>query len=100
MIVPSLCGKVSTRGSRVSSIGNAGPSRRIPTIASSARFVDAQLRGIVGIELHVARVYGKAKLNQNCSPADRSGVIRGLEKGSLSERETAAAMVAAGLDNG
>jgi len=53
-IVPSLCGKVSTRGSRVSSIGNAVPSRRIPTIASSARFVDAQLRGIVGIELHVA----------------------------------------------
>lgn len=65
-----------------------------------SQFVDAQLRGIVGIELHVARVYGKAKLNQNRSPADRSGVIRGLEKGSFSERETAAAMVAAGLDNG
>ncbi|MGK2242194.1 MAG: transcriptional regulator [Rhodococcus sp. (in: high G+C Gram-positive bacteria)] len=64
------------------------------------QFVDAQLRGIVGIELHVARVYGKAKLNQNRSPADRSGVIRGLEKGSFSEQETAAAMVAAGLDNG
>ena len=54
----------------------------------------------MGIELHVARVYGKAKLNQNRSPADRSGVIRGLEKGSFSEQETAAAMVAAGLDNG
>jgi len=46
------------------------------------------------------RVYRKAKLNQNRSPADRSGVIRGLETGSFSERETAAAMVAAGLDNG
>jgi len=56
--------------------------------------------GLWGSKLHVARVYGKAKLNQNRSPADCSGVIRGLEKGSFSERETAAAMVAAGLDNG
>jgi transcriptional regulator len=37
-------------------------------------------------------------MNQNRSPEDRSGVIRGLEQGTHSERETAAAMIAAGLD--
>ncbi|MET3953411.1 transcriptional regulator [Rhodococcus sp. OAS809] len=61
-------------------------------------FIDAQLRGIVGFELQIDRVYGKAKMNQNRSPEDRSGVIRGLEQGTHSERETAAAMIAAGLD--
>nr|AIU93867.1 hypothetical protein LRS1606.433 [Rhodococcus sp. NS1]AIU93876.1 hypothetical protein LRS1606.442 [Rhodococcus sp. NS1] len=63
------------------------------------KFINLQLRGIVGIELQISRVYGKAKMNQNRSQEDRSGVIRGLEKGTLSERATAAAMIAAGLDH-
>ncbi len=42
------------------------------------RFVDGQLRGIVGIELTVTRVEAKAKLGQNRSIADRAGVVDGL----------------------
>ena len=42
-------------------------------------FIDLQLSGIVGIELAVDRVEGKAKLSQNRSAADRRGVIAGLE---------------------
>ena len=43
-----------------------------------APFVDGQLRGIVGIEVRVTSVEGKAKLSQNRSQADRTGVVRGL----------------------
>jgi transcriptional regulator len=43
-----------------------------------AEYIEAQLRGIVGIELAVERVDAKAKLSQNRSDADRAGVIDGL----------------------
>jgi len=42
-------------------------------------FVTKQLRAIVGIELVVERVEGKAKLSQNRSPQDRAGVVAGLD---------------------
>ncbi|MEO3935232.1 FMN-binding negative transcriptional regulator [Dermatophilaceae bacterium Soc4.6] len=41
-------------------------------------YVEAQLRGIVGVELVVERVEGKAKWSQNRSEADRVGVVSGL----------------------
>ncbi|KRE52627.1 FMN-binding negative transcriptional regulator [Phycicoccus sp. Soil748] len=41
-------------------------------------YVDGQLRGIVGVELVVERVEGKAKLSQNRSEQDRAGVVEGL----------------------
>ncbi len=43
-----------------------------------AAFVDGQLRGIVGVEVVVERVEGKAKLSPNRSEADRAGVVTGL----------------------
>jgi transcriptional regulator len=43
-----------------------------------AAYVDGQLRGIVGVEITVTRVEGKAKLSQNRSEADRRGVVAGL----------------------
>lgn len=43
------------------------------------QYVTAQLRGIVGVELAVERVEGKAKLSQNRSEADRVGVVAGLD---------------------
>jgi transcriptional regulator len=42
------------------------------------RYVDGQLRAIIGLELRVERVEGKAKLSQNRSEADRQGVVAGL----------------------
>lgn len=43
-----------------------------------ADFVDRQLRGIVGIEIPIARLEGKWKLSQNRGEEDRHGVIDGL----------------------
>jgi transcriptional regulator len=58
-------------------------------------FIDGQLRGIVGVELTVTGVEGKAKLSQNRSEADRSGVVDGLrEDGRPGDLGVADAMAA------
>lgn len=57
------------------------------------KFVASQLRAIVGIELTVAKVEGKAKLSQNRSDADRQGAIDGLAtEGEPAAHDVAAAM--------
>ena len=45
-----------------------------------AEYIEGQLRAIVGIEISVERVDGKAKLSQNMSAADREGVVVGLRQ--------------------
>lgn len=40
-------------------------------------YVAAQLKGIVGLVLHITRLQGKAKLSQNKSKADQEGAIAG-----------------------
>jgi transcriptional regulator len=63
-----------------------------------ADYVTKQLRAIVGIELVVERVEAKAKLSQNRSDADRSGVIKGLEaEGAERDAQVAADMRRNGL---
>ena len=55
-----------------------------------ADFVASQLQAIVGIEIRLERVEGKAKLSQNRSEADQRGVISGLR----GEKTPAAAAMA------
>jgi len=43
-----------------------------------APFVEAQLKGIVGMEIPIASIEGKWKLSQNRPEADRRGVVEGL----------------------
>jgi transcriptional regulator len=43
-----------------------------------ADYIEATLRGVVGIELTVERVVAKRKLSQNRPVADAEGVVRGL----------------------
>jgi transcriptional regulator len=59
-------------------------------------FVEGQLRGIVGIELRVEQVDGKAKLSQNRSAEDQEGVMDGLAR----EPAPQAAIVAAAMREG
>lgn len=54
-------------------------------------FVRAQLRGIIGLRLPIARIEGKRKLSQNRSAEDRAGVIAGL---AASDRASDRAMAA------
>lgn len=45
-----------------------------------ARYVEGQLRAIVGVELVITRIDAKAKLSQNRPGADITGVIQGLRQ--------------------
>lgn len=57
------------------------------------RFMTGQLRAIVGVELRIDRVEAKAKLSQNRSDADRTGVVIGLRtETSARAREVAEAV--------
>lgn len=42
------------------------------------RFVDGQLRAVVGVRVAITRIEAKAKLSQNRSSADVAGVVAGL----------------------
>lgn len=47
------------------------------------QFVEQQLRAIVGVEIAVESVAGKAKLSQNRTAEDRAGVVAGLRSTGL-----------------
>jgi transcriptional regulator len=55
-------------------------------------YIDALLRGIVGVTMHVDRIDAKRKLSQNKTEADFAGVERGLASGDAMEAEVAALM--------
>ena len=58
-----------------------------------SNYVDKQLRAIVGVEVALERVEGKAKLSQNRDDADFAGVVAGLRReGGGREHEVADAM--------
>ncbi len=61
-------------------------------------YIDGQLRGIVGVELTVTGVEGKAKLSQNRSHADRRGVVDGLRQSTRQSEHAVAEQMAARLD--
>jgi transcriptional regulator len=45
-----------------------------------ATFIDAQIKGIVGVEIDITSIEGKWKVSQNRPVADRAGVVQGLER--------------------
>jgi len=56
-------------------------------------YIEALLRGIVGVTLHATRIEAKRKLSQNKSEADFVGVMRGLAaSGDAAQAEVAALM--------
>jgi transcriptional regulator len=71
--------------------------RRAPWAVSDApaEFVAAQIKMIVGIEVPILRVEAKSKVSQNRPPADRDGVIEGLEAEGDDASRAMAALVAA-----
>jgi len=56
-------------------------------------FVASQLKGIVGIEIPIARIEGKWKVSQNRPAVDQAGVAAGL-RGDGGDAEIMAALVA------
>ena len=55
-----------------------------------ADYVDKMVRGIVGLEIEIARLEGKSKMSQNRNDADRQGTVKGLEaEGTEAARQVA-----------
>jgi transcriptional regulator len=71
----------------------AGRSPEWKVDDSSPSYVAAQLKAIVGIELEVIDITGKAKLSQNRPEVDQDSVRDNLAQGSPSERNVAARML-------
>lgn len=57
-------------------------------------YIDAQMRGIVGIEIEITAMTGKWKVSQNRNEADREGVVEGLRAQQDDEADAMAALVA------
>jgi transcriptional regulator len=71
--------------------------RSVPWAVGDApsRYVDKQLRAIVGVEFAIEQIEGKAKLSQNRDDADAAGVVAGLRReGGAREHRVADAMEA------
>lgn len=56
-------------------------------------YIDAQIRGIVGIEIAITEMNGKWKVSQNRSDADVEGVVEGLRSAQDEEAKAMAALV-------
>lgn len=56
-------------------------------------FIRAQLRGIVGLRLPIARIDAKRKMSQNRKAEDRAGVVRGLEASDDPKAQAAARLM-------
>jgi len=59
-------------------VHEAGRAHPWAVTDAPADHIDFELSGIVGIEVTVTRVEGKAKFNQNYPEADRRGAVEGL----------------------
>ena len=56
------------------------------------RFIDGQLKAIVGIEIVLTSIEAKYKLGQNRTAEDVAGAVRGLDAGAQSAQAVAEAM--------
>jgi transcriptional regulator len=65
-----------------------------------AEFIDKLVTAVVGVEISVTRWYGKWKVSQNRSAADRLGVIDGLEREASASSVALAALVKETLSEG
>jgi transcriptional regulator len=50
-----------------------------------APFIEAQIKGIIGLEIDITEISGKWKVSQNRPVADRVGVANGLEAGGSAD---------------
>jgi transcriptional regulator len=65
-----------------------------------ADFVEQMSRQIVGIEIPIMRIFGKWKVSQNRSEADRDGVVAGLEASAAPQSQQMAQLVARATTKG
>ena len=80
---------------RLTEVHEGGRAAPWAVADAPADFVRAQLRGIVGLRMPIARLEGKCKMSQNRTAADRAGVAAGLRASSRPSDQDAAVLVLA-----
>ncbi len=70
---------------RLTSIHEAESSIPWKVTDAPADYVASQIKGIVGLEMDIARLEGKWKVSQNRSAEDRKGVVQGLSELNTTE---------------
>ena len=70
-----------------------GQSEPWATRDAPRSYLEAMLRGIVGIRIEITRLEGKWKMSQNRNAADRAGVVRGLRTRETGDDEELASLV-------
>ncbi len=65
---------------RLLAVQESGMKRPWSLAGQPADFVAAMVKGVVGFEIPLTRLEGKAKLSQNRPAADRAGAIAGLRE--------------------
>lgn len=78
---------------RLTDLHEATRAERWAVSDAPEAFVRAQLRGIVGLRLPIARIEGKRKMSQNRSAEDRAGVIAGLAGSDRASDHAVAALI-------
>lgn len=78
---------------RLTDLHEAPRANRWAVTDAPEPFIQAQLRGIVGLRLPIARLEGKRKMSQNRSAADRAGVAAGLAASERPSDRDAAALI-------
>ena len=68
------------------------------TADAPANFLDALVRGIVGLKLTIQRLEGKLKMSQNRAAGDRAGVVEGLAQRGSGGDAIVASLVARSTD--
>lgn len=84
--------------SELTDVHEAGRAHPWAVADAPADHIADQLTGIVGLELTVTGVQGKAKLSQNRTEADRRGVVAGLADEPFAGAAEVAARMATQLD--
>jgi transcriptional regulator len=78
---------------RLTDLHEAPRSERWAVTDAPATFIQAQLRGIIGVRLPITRLEGKRKLSQNRNAADRAGVATGLATSERPADQAVAALI-------
>ncbi|MFM2112493.1 MAG: hypothetical protein RLZZ271_1153 [Pseudomonadota bacterium] len=79
--------------SRLTATHEAGFEKPWSIDDAPADYIDKMLSAIVGIEITITRLEGKAKVSQNQPAANREGVVQGLAAKSAAPGDQASAMV-------
>ena len=57
------------------------------------QYLASQIKGIIGVEIPIARIEGKWKVSQNRPEVDRNGVVAGLREGGEAQAAIMATLV-------